>query len=133
MNSVAPLIAVVDDEESIRKAMLRLLRSAHYRAEAFCSAADFLDSLPDRMPNCVILDLQMPNLTGVDVQRQLKERTDAPPVIIITAHDEPGTRQLCLDLGAALYLRKPIDGDALIDSIERILNTLRPAAAPLDL
>jgi len=126
MGSSAPLIAVVDDEESIRKAMLRLLRSADYRAEAFCSGLDFLESLSARHPDCVILDLQMPNLTGVEVQRRLNGRRDAPPVIIMTAHDEPGARDRCLALGATFYLRKPIDGNTLLSSIVKVLEQTLP-------
>ena len=122
----APLIAVVDDEESIRRAMLRLLRSANFRAVAFCSGLDFLDSLSDQMPDCVILDLQMPKLTGLELQQQLKEHARAPPIIIMTAHDEPGARERSLALGASFYLRKPIDSTTLFASIAKVLEDALP-------
>lgn len=122
MESTAPLIAIVDDEVSICRALLRLLRVANYRAEAFNSPLLFLESLAERVPDCVVLDLQMPMMTGVELQQHLLQLDDPPPVIIITAHDEPKTRERCLALGAVRYLRKPIEGDALIESIEEAVN-----------
>ncbi|HSC13889.1 MAG TPA: response regulator [Gammaproteobacteria bacterium] len=127
MDSKPPLIAIVDDEVSICRALLRLLRVAEYRAEAFNSALVFLDSLAERVPDCVVLDLQMPTMTGVEVQEHLLKLKDPPPVIIITAHDESKTRERCLALGAVRYLRKPIEGDLLIDSIEKAVRGRRAA------
>ena len=128
MNSIPPLIAIVDDEVSICRALLRLLRVANYRAESFNSPILFLESLADRVPDCVVLDLQMPMMTGVELQQHLLQLADPPPVIIITAHDEPKTRERCLALGAVRYLRKPIEGDILIDSIEEAVGAKRKAS-----
>ena len=125
MESKAPLIAIVDDEVSICRALLRLLRVADYRAEAFNSPILFLESLAQRVPDCVVLDLQMPMMTGVELQEHLARLADPPPVIIITAHDEPKTRERCLALGAVRYLRKPIEGEVLIDSIEKAVRARR--------
>lgn len=126
MKDDVPLVAVVDDEASICRALLRLLRSANYRAVAFSSASEFLASLDERMPDCVVLDLQMPGMTGIELQEQLQRVSNRPPVIVITAHDEPGTRKRCLALGAACYLRKPIESDTLIDSIGSVVGSRRP-------
>ena len=128
MDSTAPLIAIVDDEVSICRALLRLLRVANYRAEAFNSPLLFLESLTERVPDCVVLDLQMPMMTGVELQQHLLQLDDPPPVIIITAHDEPKTRERCLALGAVRYLRKPIEGDVLIESIEEAVGARRKAS-----
>jgi FixJ family two-component response regulator len=128
MESSAPLVAVIDDEASICRALSRLLRVANYRAETFCSAIPFLESLAREMPDCVVLDLQMPAMTGVELQQQLLQLANPPPVIIITAHDEPKTRERCLALGAVCYLRKPIEGDVLLDSIEGAVRARREAA-----
>ena len=125
MDTAPLLVAVVDDEESIRKALVRLLRSANYLAEAFASPISFLESLSERMPYCVVLDLQMPVMTGFEVQERLNELPKRPHVIVITAHDEPGTRERCKALGADRCLMKPIDGDLLLDSI-RDLGEMRP-------
>jgi FixJ family two-component response regulator len=129
MDANPPLIAIVDDEVSICRALLRLLRVADYRAEAFNSPILFLESLAQRVPDCVVLDLQMPMMTGVELQEQLARLADPPPVIIITAHDEPKTRERCLALGAIRYLRKPIEGEMLIDSIEKAVRARRRALA----
>jgi FixJ family two-component response regulator len=118
MDRQPPLIAIVDDEVSICRALLRLLRVANYRAESFNSPILFLESLAEHVPDCVVLDLQMPSMTGVELQEHLLRLAAPPPVIIITAHDEPKTRERCLALGAVRYLRKPIEGDVLMGSIE---------------
>lgn len=115
------LVAVVDDEASVRKALLRLLRSANYQAEAFESAHAFLASLEDHVPDCVVLDLQMPAMSGLELQERLSRLDSRPPVIVITAHDEPGTRERCIALGALRYLSKPIDGNHLIESIRSVI------------
>src|SRR5215510_12377401 len=130
MDSQAPLIAIVDDEVSICRALLRLLRVANYRAESFNSPILFLESLAKHVPDCVVLDLQMPMMTGVELQEHLLRLANPPPVIIITAHDEPKTRERCLALGAIRYLRKPIEGEILIDSIEKAVRARR--ARPAD-
>jgi len=125
--SPSPLIAVVDDEVSICRALVRLLRAANYRAEAFSSPIAFLESLAERVPDCVVLDLQMPRMTGVELQQHLLALDGPPPVIIITAHDEPKTKERCLALGAVRYLRKPFEGELLIDSIEKAVHGKRNA------
>lgn len=117
MDSEAPRIAIVDDEEAVRRALLRLLRSANYRAEAFDSAAGFLDSLSRWIPQCLILDLQMPTMTGLELQQRLLQLDVTIPVIVITAYDEADTRQRSLALGASRYFSKPIEGSDLIDAI----------------
>ena len=129
MDSHLPLIAIVDDEASICRALLRLLRVSNYRAEAFSSPLLFLESLAERVPDCVVLDLQMPGMTGVELQQQLLLLPEPPPVIIVTAHDEPKTRDRCLALGAVRYLRKPIEGELLVDSVEQAVCAKRKGPA----
>src|SRR5262245_16057093 len=128
METNPPLIAIVDDEVSICRALLRLLRVADYRAEAFNSPILFLESLTERVPDCVVLDLQMPMMTGVELQEHLLRLSNPPPVIIITAHDEPKTRERCLALGAVRYLRKPIEGEILMCSIDEAVRRRRGPA-----
>lgn len=121
-----PLIAIVDDEDSVCRALSRLLRSANYRAESFVSAADFLDSLSRRTPDCVVVDLQMPHMTGIELQQRLQVAGHSPPVIVITAYDGPGTEEQCKRLGARSYLRKPIEADELFESIRDIVRSAEP-------
>ena len=110
-------VAVVDDEDCVRAALVRLLRASELDAEGFASGQQFLDSLSIREPDCLVLDLQMDGLTGRDVQRRLAASRRSIPLIIITAHDEPTIREQCLADGAAAYLRKPLRGDVLLSSI----------------
>jgi len=117
MENRRSFVAVVDDEESVRRALLRLLRAANLDAEAFASGEAFLSSLDKFRPDCVVLDLQMPGLTGRDVQRRLNSMQINLPVILITAHDDILTQQQSLSDGAANYLRKPLRGDVLVRSI----------------
>ena len=112
-----PLVVVVDDEASICRALLRLLRSANFRAEAFYTARDFLEFLRDQTPDCVILDLQMPQMAGMEVLERLQYFATPPPVIVITAFDQPGVRERCVELGIVCYLRKPVDSDKLLRSV----------------
>lgn len=114
-------VAVVDDEESMRKALLRLFRLADYRAEAFESAADFLASLSERRPDCIVLDLQMSEMTGLELLEHMSRMTNPPPVIVISADDAQRTQDECRTLGTKHYLRKPIDCATLLASVRDIL------------
>ncbi|HEY1251451.1 MAG TPA: response regulator [Thermoanaerobaculia bacterium] len=115
--SSTPLIAIVDDEESICRALGRLIRSAHLDAETFPSGVEFLETIPDHKPDCVVLDLQMPRADGFRVQAWLAEAGLRIPVIVITGRDTPETRARALENGAFAYFRKPVDGEALLDAI----------------
>jgi FixJ family two-component response regulator len=119
MGNLNQIVAVIDDDESVCRAIKRLLRSVGIGAETFSSGDEFLDTLsaiPSYRPACVVLDIQMPGTNGLEVQRQL-----APtglPVIMITAYDELSARQTALAAGAAAYLRKPLNGAILIKAVE---------------
>jgi FixJ family two-component response regulator len=113
-----PLIAVVDDEESVRLALGRLLRASSYDVAVFGGGHEFLQSLQTRRPNCVVLDYQMPDMTGRDVQRALLLANDQLPIIMVTAHDQPALREKCLADGAAAYFAKPLRREELIAAID---------------
>src|SRR4249920_1973835 len=104
MSTVAALIAIVDDEESVRKALVRLIRAAGFSVDSYSSGADFLSAVEERPPHCVVLDLRMPHISGFDVQRALKQANSAVPTVIISGDDSPETRAHALDLGARAYL-----------------------------
>lgn len=116
-----PLVAIVDDEESIRKSLRRLFMAAELDAAVYASGQEFLDSLPERQPDCLVLDLQMPGLTGLEVQRVLAGARVRFPTVIITAHDEPETRVRCLSAGAAAYLCKPLHDEMLLEAIADVI------------
>jgi FixJ family two-component response regulator len=112
-------IAIVDDEVCVRTALSRLLRSAGMDVEAFPSGEDFLESLRTHRPDCVLLDLHMPRLSGFDTQARLKESGARLPVIIITCQDSPAAEDRALAGGAVDYLRKPVKSQTLLNAIHR--------------
>jgi len=111
------VIAVVDDEESVRKAVVRVLQAAGFPARGFSSGEEFLKSWHFDRPDCLILDLQMSGLSGTEVQQALNMAGASFPVIIITAHDAPSVREESMRLGAAAYLCKPLDVRALLKAV----------------
>ncbi len=119
MARTRPLIAVVDDDMSVRRALWRLLSTADLDVETFESGRAFLDSLAVHHPDCVLLDLHMRETSGFDVQRALSQWGTSIPIIIITATDEPSVRARSLASGAVEFFVKPIDGTALLAAIAR--------------
>jgi len=111
------LIAVVDDEEAVRTALRRLLRSASLDVETFSSGAEFLESVKEHQPDCVVLDLHMPRVDGFAVQDRLAAAGIRLPVVVITGHDSDETRERVRAGGVSAYLRKPVDGQVLLDAI----------------
>ena len=111
-------IAVVDDDASVRKALGRLLETSSYEVQTFDSACEFIAALTHGVPECMIVDLQMPNMTALELQHHLASTGIEIPTIIITAHDEPGTKERCIAAGAAAYLLKPVRKTVLVDAIE---------------
>jgi len=114
MSASHPVIAIVDDEESVRKALERLLRSADMEARVFASGADFLAAVAGFSPDCVVLDLHMPGVSGFEVMAGLERRF---PVVVITGHDSSEAEARALGGGAAAYLCKPVNDRALIEAI----------------
>jgi len=112
-----PLVAVVDDEESVRRALARMLGASEFDVDVFASGQEFLDSLRTRLPDCLILDYQMPGLTGRDVQRRLTLAQTPVPIIVVTAHDQPALREQCLADGAIAYVAKPLQRERLVGLI----------------
>lgn len=120
MSMAKPRIAIVDDDESVCRAVRRLLRSLGMDAETFSSGQQFLDlldALPSFRPDCLILDVQMPGMNGLEVQQRLARRGNKIAVIFITAHDELGVREKALGAGAVAFLRKPFDDELLIKTL----------------
>jgi len=111
-------IAIVDDDASVRKALMRLLQASSYTVKTFGSASEFLASLNQRVPDCLIVDLQMPSTNGLELQISLARAGIVIPTIVITAHDEPGSRERCSTAGAAAYLLKPVRKKELIATIK---------------
>jgi FixJ family two-component response regulator len=124
MSKVKPFVAVVDDDESVSRAIKRLLRSTGLASDTFKTGDDFLDmfdSIPSYRPACIVLDIQMPGLNGLEVQRRLAG--SGIPVIFITAHDEVGVREQALAAGAAAYLRKPFNDEVFIKAVSTAIDS----------
>jgi FixJ family two-component response regulator len=124
MSKVKPFVAIVDDDESVSRAIKRLLRSTGLASDTFKTGDDFLDmfdSIPSYRPACIVLDIQMPGLNGLEVQRRLSG--SGIPIIFITAHDELGVREQALAVGAAAYLRKPFNDDIFIKAVSTAISS----------
>jgi FixJ family two-component response regulator len=122
MPGTPALIYVVDDNESVRRGLRRLLQSAKLQVQTYASAMEFLNSDYREENACLIADVRMPGLSGLDLQRELLAKGSTIPVIFITAFDTPETREQARALGAAGYFRKPVDDQALLDAIQWALS-----------
>jgi FixJ family two-component response regulator len=117
-----PMISIVDDDPSVREATKGLVRSLGYGAAAFASAEDFLQSDQVNDTACLITDVQMPGLSGVELQSRLIAQGNCTPIIFITAFPEQRIRTRALEAGAVGFLSKPFDEDRLIEYIHAALN-----------
>jgi FixJ family two-component response regulator len=119
----APVISIVDDDEAVREATRGLVRSLGYVAAAFASAEEFLNS--DRVwdTSCLIADVQMPGLSGVDLQSRLIADGNRTPVIFVTAFPEERIRQRALEAGAIGFLSKPFEEERLIEHLQTALQS----------
>ena len=116
-----PLISIIDDDPSLQKALVSLVRSLGYTARGFASAEEFLEAGAASACSCIITDIQMPGMSGIDLKRLMDERECAVPVIMITARTEPDLEQSAFASGAFCFLKKPIDPNVLVDCLARVL------------
>jgi FixJ family two-component response regulator len=119
------VISVVDDDESIRSGMKSLLRSLGMTVRLFESAEDFLKSHCVRDTSCLILDVQMPGMGGIELQRQLISQGLSTPIIFITAFPDEGIRAQVLEAGAVCFLSKPFDEQILLQCLDAALKRRR--------
>jgi FixJ family two-component response regulator len=125
-----PRIAVVDDDAAVRKALKRLLETSFYRVRTFETACELIGALHDFIPACMVVDLQMPNMTALDLQHHLNRGGMNIPTIVMTAHDEPGIRDRCIAAGATAYLLKPLRKAVLLAAIETAIGMSSARNAP---
>ena len=117
LNTEALLVYVVDDDESVRKGLARLMRSVGIESRAYASPEPFLAEAHNQDHACVLMDITMPRMSGLELARRLRERGITLPVIAVSARDDDETRQLARDMGVRFFLRKPVDDQALLDAI----------------
>jgi FixJ family two-component response regulator len=120
---MSPMISIIDDDESVREATRGLVRSLGYNAEAFASSENFLQSDRINDTSCLITDVQMPGLSGVELQSVLLAQGHRTPIIFITAFPEERIRKRALDAGAIGFLSKPFNEECLIDYLDRALSS----------
>jgi len=118
----APVVFVVDDDPSVRKSLTRVMTSAGYAVEAFASARDFLARAPAGGPCCVVLDVRMPGLTGLDLQEALVGAGRAIPIVFITGHGDISMSVKAMKAGAVDFLTKPFEVNGLLAAIRRALD-----------
>jgi len=116
-----PLVAVIDDDDSFRVALVDALSSLGYGARGFASAEDFFAGDETEPYECVITDIHMPGMSGFDLRRRLLAHDPGLPVIMTTADAEPGLDARAAAIGAVCLLRKPFEADAMTDWLERVL------------
>jgi FixJ family two-component response regulator len=120
--TASTLISVVDDDESIRDSANALLRSVGYQVAVFESSEQFLESGRISETECLILDIRMPGMDGLELQRRLHISEPQIPIIFVTAHDNRTNRQLAIDGGASDFFQKPVAASDLLGAIETALN-----------
>ena len=127
MPRTRPIVSIIDDDESVRRALKRLLCSAGLHAEAFASAEEYLQSAGATPPACLVLDVQLPGLSGLDLQARLDAEGRGVPVVFISAFDDERARDQALRAGAVAFLQKPFEDRSLLDAVGKAL--CRPGLA----
>lgn len=119
--SAPPLIHVVDDDDALRTALLRLLGAAGFEARGYASAGDFLLEPPPDRPGCLLLDVRMPGPSGLELQEALRRRGNPLPIVFMTGFADVGSGVRAMKAGAVDFLSKPVERDALLDALRRAL------------
>ncbi|HEY7297401.1 MAG TPA: response regulator [Xanthobacteraceae bacterium] len=117
----------MDDDPSVLKALTRLLRTRGFQVRTYGSAEAFLAALPGGLPACLILDLQMPAMSGLELMQQLTRKKTRIPIIVITAHQDTELNERCKSAGASAILRKPLQDTSLFTAID---NASRSSQTP---
>ena len=124
--SIKPTISIVDDDALVREAIRRLIKSVGMNARAYASAVDFLSSNHAQDTSCLILDVQMPGMSGLELQQRLADSGYRIPIIFISAHSNGQIRDQAIGAGAVDFLFKPFSEEALVDALHAALSTPIP-------
>ena len=123
MERSTPTVLVVDDDASVRKSLRRLFRSAGYAVQSFASGEELFSHDPFEGPCCLVLDVQMPGMSGLEVQHRLATSGRNVPIIFITAHADAPVRDQAMQTGATAFLIKPFHDQMLLDAVEAVLGS----------
>ena len=121
MSSAIPIVFIVDDDVSVRESMELLIRDEHWKPETFASAQEFLDHPRKRVPSCLVLDLSLPGLNGLELQKKLAVEHIDMPIIFITGHGDVPQSVQAMKAGALEFLTKPLDTEALVRAIRNAI------------
>src|SRR5271168_1898263 len=121
MSSAIPVVFIVDDDVSVRESLEMLVRDENWKPETFSSAQEFLDHPRKRVPSCLVLDLSLPGLNGLELQKQLAVEHIEMPIIFITGHGDVPQSVQAMKAGALEFLTKPLNNDALVTAIRNAL------------
>jgi FixJ family two-component response regulator len=121
MTDTDPIVFVVDDDNSVRKSLARLIRSVSLNVETFASADAFLDRNPYEGPACLILDVRMPGLSGLDLQKELTASGQMPSIIFLTGHGNIPMSVQAMKAGAVEFLEKPVEDQVLLDAVHQAI------------
>jgi FixJ family two-component response regulator len=122
MSRSGQAVFILDDDDSVRRALLRLLRASGLEAEAFATAEEFLQTGGREEPGCLVLDQHLPGLSGLELYERLRAEGRAVPVVFITAFEDERVREQALQAGAVAFLRKPFEERELLDAVARALH-----------
>ena len=115
------LVSIVDDDEAIRNALGNLFESVGLNVERFASAEQFMDFPEPNERSCLVLDVQLPRMSGLELQSELSGNAKAVPIIFMTAHFDERVRERALEAGAVAFLQKPFNSEALLDAVYSVL------------
>lgn len=132
MNAPAPRVFIVDDDAAVRRSLVRLLGAAGLRTETFDSAQGYLERTEPDGPACLVLDVRMPGMSGLDLQERLGARAEIVPIIFMSGHGTVPMSVRAMKAGAADFLQKPFDDRALLDAVEAALARSRRAREARD-
>jgi FixJ family two-component response regulator len=119
------IIAIVDDDEALREALGSVMKAAGFTANTFASAEEFLNSAKLQETTCLVLDVRLPGMSGIELQRRLIEVQSPLPIVFVTAHGDASLRDLVMKAGAAGFLNKPVRSEALLKEIRAALANAR--------
>jgi FixJ family two-component response regulator len=119
----AALIAIVEDDPWVRKSLDRLIKAEGFRTATFACAEDFLNAGDRQQTHCLILDLRLPGMNGLELQHHLMIKQERITIVFVTAHDEPETRLRAMQAGAFAFLSKPVNDEALVDTIRSAIKS----------
>jgi FixJ family two-component response regulator len=114
-------VAIVEDDSGMREALTRMLKNAGFETRGYCSGEAFLEEASASSPGCLVLDVHLPGVSGLELQRRLVESGRARPVVFITAHDTAAARKEADELDAVAFLTKPFEGPLLLGAVQQAL------------